>query len=168
MVQHLNNFRGCFHCFRIVPPYWGNLMAPHRGVQMQLHCSCNFLLSLLAWKHAFTSCEASSQPLLIQNCFLKMRMLRFSQHSRWMSKIEKKWREIEDMEREEISLCHHFPPVSPFYLSISICALSPFSHSLSISAFSLHFLFISTFSPHFLAAWLPSCRKLWQPECFNN
>ena len=52
------------------------------------------------------------------------------------------------MEREEISLCLHFPPLSPFNLSIS--------HFLSLS--------FSSFSLHFLAARLPSCPRLRQPD----
>ena len=46
---------------------------------------------------------------------------------------KRKRSEIEGMEREEISLCLHFPPLSPFHLSISI------------SSFSLHFLIFSPF-----------------------
>ena len=38
--------------------------------------------------------------------------------------------------------------------------LSPFPHSLSISSFSHHFLFIFSFSLHFFAARLPGCHKL--------
>ena len=37
-------------------------------------------------------------------------------------------------------------------------SLSPFPHSLSISSFSLHFLFIFTFSLDFLAARMPGCQ----------
>ena len=36
--------------------------------------------------------------------------------------------------------------------------------SLSIFSFSHHFLFISSFSLHFLAAWLQGCSGLWHPE----
>ena len=38
------------------------------------------------------------------------------------------------------------------------------SESLSISSFSLHFLFIFSFSLHFLAARLPACNKLCNPD----
>ena len=37
------------------------------------------------------------------------------------------------------------------------------SGSVSISSFSLHFLFISSFSLHFLAARLPGCHNLCNP-----
>ena len=110
-------------------------------------------------------------------------------HSRQMPKIERKWEEfkwrevkemerIEEMEREEISLWLHFPPLSPFHLSISISPLSPFPHtpsisspfphSLPISSFSLHFLSISSFSLHFLILHFLIHSNHWLCWCLNK
>ena len=47
---------------------------------------------------------------------------------------KRKWGEIDELNREEMSLCLHFPPLSPFHHSITISPLSPFPHSLPISS----------------------------------
>ena len=49
-----------------------------------------------------------------------------------------------EMERKKISLCPHFPPLSPFHISISI------------ASFSLHFLNLSLF-PHSLTIFSQRC-----------
>ena len=51
--------------------------------------------------------------------------------------------------------------ISPFSHSLSISSFS--LHFLSISSFSLHFLFISSFSLHFLAARLQGCNDSCSP-----
>ena len=61
--------------------------------------------------------------------------------------------------------------LSPFPHSLSIsaskfvtfCRKMFYLHFLFISSFSLHFIFISSFSLHFLAAWLQGCSGLWHP-----
>ena len=49
------------------------------------------------------------------------------------------------------------------WISLSISSFS--LHFLFISSFSLHFLFISSFSLHFLAARLQGCHNLCNPVC---
>ena len=83
-----------------------------------------------------------------------MHMLRFLRHSQEMLYIErkwekmrgkrKKWRGIDKLGREKMSLCLHFPPLSTFPLSISISPLSPFPHSPSIPSTFPHSLPVSS------------------------
>ena len=90
----------------------------------------------------------------------------------------RQWRDRENGERDFLSL--HFRIFSQFshslaifslFLSISyflsifsFSILLPFSLTLSISSFSLHFLFIFSFSLHFLAARLQGCNNFCSPD----